>query len=79
MLDEQRLKRLVAENQVFLDLLEESDRTGVLRKASYKERVNFTIDEMLMSDFRRLCNDNKVNMSAKIEDYIYQIVKKGSL
>jgi hypothetical protein len=77
MLSEERIKKFVDEHKVYLDLLEESDRTGVLRKACYKERVTFTIDESIMSKFRKLCIEKRINMSAKIEEYIEKVVKEG--
>ena len=70
MLTEKRITEKVKENEAYLNLLEELDRTGKLRKANYKERVNFTVDEMLMSEFRNYCKKNNINMSSLIESLI---------
>lgn len=74
MLDEKRLKGIIKENEEYLTLLEELDRTGKLRKARYKERVNFTIDEQVLNEFRRYCEDNNLKMSGLIESMIKEFL-----
>jgi len=66
-----------AENVIFVLflVLEELNRTGVFRKASYKGRYNFTINEDLMSRFRSFCKKNNVNMSGVIENLIKEFLK----
>jgi hypothetical protein len=75
MLSEARLKRIVKESEPYLNMLEELDRTGKLRKASYKERVNFTIDSEVMLAFRRYCEKQSVSMSNKVENLIKDFLK----
>ena len=66
----QKTRKIINENQELFNALEELDRTGKLRKAVYKKRVNFTIDENLFNRFRSYCIRNNINMSAKIETLI---------
>ncbi len=76
MLSESRIKDMVREKEAYLNLLEELDRTGQMRKANYKERVNFTLDEQLMMEFRAYCKENNINMSGVIEDLIRDFLKE---
>tara|TARA_Y100000310_G_scaffold345591_1_gene466999 strand:+ start:1364 stop:1600 length:237 start_codon:yes stop_codon:yes gene_type:complete len=78
MLSETRLKKLVKEKEAYLTMLEELDRTGKLKKAHYKERVNFTIDGNIINQFRKSCNTNDIKMSTKIETLIKDYLKKSN-
>ena len=62
----EKARKEIAKNQDLLNAFEEYDRTGKLRKLSYKARANFTIDEGLFNRFRSYCKTNAINMSAKI-------------
>jgi hypothetical protein len=75
MLDDKKLKNLVEENQDYLTTLEELDRSGRLRKAYYKDRVNFTIDSELMLQFRRHCRKNNISMSGKVQRLIEEYLQ----
>ena len=75
MLDITKLKRKVKENEAYLNALEELDRTGKLRKAKYKERVNFTIDGDLMIRFNEYCMKNNYKKSTIIESLIRKLLK----
>jgi len=75
MLDEKRLKKKIADKEAYLNMLEELDRTGQLRKSNYKEKVTFTIDEQLMIDFRKYCEENQIKMSTKVESLIKKYLK----
>ena len=66
----EKAKKIIQKNDDMLSVLEEYDRTGKLRKITYKTRVNFTIDESLLNAFKLYCQNNAINMSAKIESYI---------
>lgn len=70
MLSKKKITDLVEENKDFLEALEEFDRTGQLRKVSYKERVTFTIDEDLIAKFRAYCKKNDLKMSTLVEKLI---------
>lgn len=71
-----KLKKIIEKNQDLLNVLEEYDRTGKLRKINYKARVNFTVDENLFNNFRSYCKKNALNMSAKIEFYMEKELEK---
>jgi len=66
----ERAKEVIAKNQDMLIALEELDRTGKLKKLSYKTKASFTIDEELFNKFRSYCKKNGINMSGRIESYI---------
>ena len=76
MLGNKQLKDVVREKEAYINLLEELDRTGKLRQSEYKERVNFTIDETLITEFRRYCEENNMKMSTKVESMIREFLKK---
>jgi type I restriction-modification system DNA methylase subunit len=63
----ERAKKIIAQKPELFLVLEELDRTGKLRKVSYKKRENFTIDETVMNEFRSLCREKNMKMSAVVE------------
>lgn len=65
-----KAKEVIRKNPEVFAALEEYDKTGKLRKLSYKERANFTIDAELLRSFRHHCHKHGLNMSAKIEQFI---------
>jgi len=71
----EKIKKVIRNNQDMFTALEELDRTGKLRKAKYKKRFNFTLDEDLMIKFRSHCLKNSINMSGKIEKLIKDFLK----
>lgn len=73
-----KAKEIIAKNQDVLNALEELDRTGKLKKISYKTKVSFTIDEELFNKFRNYCKQNGINMSGKMESYIRKELKEKS-
>jgi len=76
MLSRKRLKDQIRKKEPYLNMLEEFDRTGKLKKVNYKERVNFTIDESLMIKFRKFCEENSISMSSKVEKLIFGFLDK---
>ena len=66
----EKARKIIKKNQDMLNVLEEYDRTGKLRKLNYKARVNFTVDENLFNAFRNHCKNNAINMSARIESFM---------
>lgn len=71
----EKARKIIKENKGLFETLEEFDRTGKLRKASYKERYNFTLDEDLMIKFRSYCSKNNMKMSPVVEDLIKKFLK----
>ena len=70
-----KAKKVIKENQDMLNVFEEFDRTGKMKKRTYKVRANFTIDEDLLNLFRSYCKKNNINMSGRIEKYIEKEIK----
>jgi len=62
--------KVIAKYPEIFSALEEYDRTRRLPKLKYKKRVNFTLDQELFKEFRRLCEKKGIKMSTKIEDLI---------
>ena len=71
----EKAKKVIAKNQDLFLLLEELDRTGKLRKVSYKQRINFTIDEELLNKFKSYCKKNNLKMSSQVELLIKEFLK----
>ena len=72
----EKARKIIQENKGLFETLEELDRTGKLRKANYKERYNFTLDEELMIRFRSYCKKNNMKMSSVVEDLIKGFLEK---
>lgn len=73
----EKIRKIVKENKAYLEALEELDRTGKLRKVRYKERVNFTIDELILNEFRKYCEREGYKMSTIIEKLIEKELKRN--
>ena len=52
------------------EALEEYDRTRRLRKITYKERANFTVDARTLRNFRSYCAIHGYNMSRLLENFM---------
>ncbi|HLC64830.1 MAG TPA: ribbon-helix-helix protein, CopG family [Candidatus Nanoarchaeia archaeon] len=70
-------RKVIAENQHLFLTLEELDRTGKIRKATYKGRFSISIDEDLMARFRSHCLKHGLKMSTLIEKFIKDYIKKS--
>lgn len=66
----EKAKKVIKENQDLFNIFEELDKTGVYRKATYKKRVNFTVEEELFNRFRSYCKKKNIKMSSKIEEWM---------
>lgn len=66
-------KRIVKEEPQLFETLMEFEKTKRIRT---KERLNFTIDKSLASNFRKFCREQGYNMSLKIEQAIKQMMQK---
>lgn len=71
-----RAKKIIKENPRMFDALIKFERTKKLPKLVYRERINITIDENLLREFKRYCKENNYNMSRLIESYIKKELKK---
>jgi len=56
--------RIAVRDKAVFDALLEFEKT---KKMQTKTRLNFTIDRSIASEFRRVCNREGYNMSARIE------------
>lgn len=68
-------RKIHAEYPEVFDALEEYDKTRRLRKISYKERANFTIDARTLREFRAYCQNNGFNMSKLLENWMKQKIQ----
>lgn len=65
-------ERVVKEKPQMFETLMEFEKTKKIRT---KERLNFTIDKRVASEFRKFCREKGYNMSAKIEQVMRDAVK----
>ena len=71
----QTFRKIYREYPEVFDALEEYDRTRRLRKLSYKERANFTVDSRILRTFRTYCKTHGHNMSKLLENFMKEKVK----
>mgnify|MGYP001616425515 CR=1 FL=1 len=62
--------KIIKRNPEYFEALVDFEKTGKLPKFTYKQRINFTIDETLLREFRIYCEKNNIKMSNKIEELI---------
>lgn len=72
MLPKEKIRKIIQEDRPYLDALLEYERTGKLRKVSYKERIDITIDENILKAIRTYCKENNI----KVSNFIEKLVKK---
>lgn len=74
---EEKIKKIIAQNQELFQLLEDLDKTGKLRKLKYKKRATFTLDEDIFRELRGYCFKNHLEMSPIIEELVKEYLKKN--
>ncbi len=62
--------RLIKEHPQIFEALAEYDRTRKMPKTVYRERINITINSILLKKFKRYAQENNLNMSRVIEKYM---------
>ncbi|MFA5141766.1 MAG: hypothetical protein WC471_02250 [Candidatus Woesearchaeota archaeon] len=67
--------KIMKEDPQLFEALMEFEKTKSIRT---KERLNFTIDRNVADRFKRLCKEQGYNMSAKIEQFMKEAVKKAA-
>lgn len=72
----QTFRRIHKEYPEVFESLEEYDRTRKLKKISYKERANFTIDARILRGFRSYCREYGYNMSKILENFMKEKMQK---
>ena len=65
--------RILREKPEMFEALMEYERTKRIRT---KERLNFTIDRTIASQFKKFCKDHGFNMSAKVEQAMAGLMGK---
>jgi hypothetical protein len=71
-----KARNIIKENPRMFDALLEFERTKKLPKLAYRKRINLTIDENLLREFKRYCKEKGYNMSRLTEKYIKEELKK---
>lgn len=44
-----------------------------------KIRQNFSVDKKISTEFKKICEENSINMSKLIEKFMIEFIKKGKL
>ncbi|MEK6846330.1 MAG: hypothetical protein AABY26_06210 [Nanoarchaeota archaeon] len=76
---EEKIKKIINQNQELFMLLEDLDKTGKLRKLKYKSRATFTLDEELFRKFRGYCSSNHLEMSPIVEELVRDYIRKQQM
>ena len=72
MLSKERINKTIQEDKPYIDALLEYERTGKLKKVSYKERLDITLDEGVLKALKSYCKERNIKVSNLIE----QLIKK---
>ncbi len=62
--------REIKKHPEIFSALEEFERTKRIPKFTYRKRVDITIDEQILREFKSYCQKNGFNMSRMIEKHI---------
>ena len=65
-------RRIIRERPEVFEVLLEFERTKRLPKTSYRQRINLTIDSVLLRRFKQYCSSNALNMSRVVEKHIIE-------
>jgi len=65
-------RQLINEYPEVFESLLEFERTKKLRKLYRRKRLNITIDENVLRDFKRFCRKRNINMSRYLEKKMIQ-------
>ncbi len=71
----QAYRKVRREHPQMFEVLEEYDRTRRLRKITYKERANFTVDARTLRNFRSYCSTRGYNMSRLLENFMKEKIR----
>jgi hypothetical protein len=69
-----RVDKILRENPELFEALMEFERTKRIRT---KERLNFTVDKGVASQFKKFCREHGYNMSAKVEQALRNMMKNN--
>lgn len=71
-------RRIIRENPEMFEALLEYERTKKLPKVSYRQRINLTIDNYLLKEFKRYCKERDLNMSRLIEKHMKEELRQAA-
>jgi hypothetical protein len=71
-----KAKQLISRYPEVFDSLLEYEKTKRIQKLYHRIRINLTIDENVLKDFKRFCSKNNINMSRYIEARMLEGMKK---
>ena len=58
--------------------LDEFERTKKIRKFTYRKRLDITIDENILKQFKAYCSQHGLNMSRVIESHLKEEIMRNS-
>ncbi|KHO45858.1 MAG: hypothetical protein QS98_C0007G0016 [archaeon GW2011_AR3] len=70
-----RARQIIAKYSEVFESLMEFERTKKLPKLYRRKRLNITIDENVLRDFKKYCGKNGINMSRWLERKMVDAVK----
>jgi len=71
-----RAKELIGKYPEVFDSLLEFEKTKKLPKLYRRKRLNITIDENLLRDFKSDCQKKNINMSRLMESFMIEFMRK---
>jgi hypothetical protein len=72
-----RAKQLIGKYPEVFDSLLEFERTKKIPKLYRRKRLNITIDENVLRDFKAYCEQNHLNMSKLLEEKMIDSIKRN--
>jgi len=74
----QHAKKVIEQHPEVFEALLEYERTGKVPKPNPKRRANFTINAKLLRSYREYCQKQGYTMSARIQKFIQEELRKVS-
>ncbi len=71
-----RARKIIDRYPEIFESLEEYERTRKLPKIYRRQRLNITIDENILRDFKAYCRKKNINMSRFLEKKMLEELKK---
>jgi hypothetical protein len=72
-----RAKEIIRKYPEVFESLLEFERTKKIPKLYYRKRLNITIDENILRDFKEYCRKKNINMSRLLEAKMLESIKSG--
>lgn len=71
-------RRIIRENPDAFEALMEFERTKRLPRTTYRQRINLTIDNVLLRKFKDYCRTRNLNMSRLLEKHIKEELQRAA-